>query len=487
MNNLIGSLPPTIWITLIILVVAILIVVVVRSRVDSDWDFRDVVKNPEFWRSAGGDRKKVDEAIQSAQYWSDDKVASLTRHYILQIKKGSDAWKEAQILRALDYRTHPTILELLGDRKLYDRLVKPTGVDVLPEAPFNRACDILGNSPPAESIGVLVPFLNDPSGEIRVDAAMAIAKIGTVECIPHVRKAFQDPDEFVPQHALMGLEEALNRKGLEDGVSEELFPHVKELLKDIELAGNAAKILYQLNPEQATEYFLSPELFRADSRVIHDVLGVLADARVSIERTRLLGLISKLEESDLSYPQDNALGKALILLGQARNPEDRELITSKLDAPEAPVAEGAAAGLLHSYDLHGYKERIWETQDKSGYDSLLTPQRYSSAVFMCDAEINNGGLAQYFVNNDGDYWKDAIAGLEAMGSIERLGVLKEAVSFFGPDGPSENRKRRQDQLSRLYQKNDTIFEELESRYYKSSEVLEVLVSRYVFSNPESFK
>lgn len=114
-------------------------------------------------------------------------------------------------------------------------------------------------------------------------------------------------------------------------------------------------------------------------------------------------------------------------------------------------------------------------------------QRYYIAVFRCDAEINNGGLAQYFVNSSGDNWRDALAGLEAMGSTDRLAVVREAISLFGSDGPSESRDKRQDQLSKLYKKNNSIFEALESRYYDSDEVVEVLATRFVLSHPASFR
>jgi hypothetical protein len=106
---------------------------------------------------------------------------------------------------------------------------------------------------------------------------------------------------------------------------------------------------------------------------------------------------------------------------------------------------------------------------------------------MCDAEINNGGLAQYFVNSSGDYWREALAGFEAMGFREKFGALKEAIALFGDNGPSSNRSVRQDQLSKLYRKSDAIFEALDSRYYDSSEVVEVLTARFVLENPESFK
>jgi REP element-mobilizing transposase RayT len=46
---------------------------------------------------------------------------------------------------------------------------------------------------------------------------------------------------------------------------------------------------------------------------------------------------------------------------------------------------------------------------------------------------------------------------------------------------------RQDQLSKLYERDDSIFESLDTRYYKSSEVIEVFASRFALENPEDFR
>ena len=485
-KNMSGIPSPVIWIIAAGLVIAIA-VALARNREVLQWGFKDVVKNPEYWDSANQARQKANEAAVASKTWSDDKVASATRHFVLEVPTSREAWGEARILRELDQRTHPTILELLGDEKLYARLIKATGKDLLPEAPFNRACDILGDAPPNEAVAVLAPFLDDPSDEIRKDAALAIAKTGAAAMLPHVRKAFSDANEYVRSYALMGLEFSLNRDGLAEAVQRELFSDVKSLLAKGQNADKAADILFRFDSEQARDYFLSSEVFQPDSRIVHEVLETLANAKVPVKSELLLDLISALDTSDLKYPRTYALGEALRLLGQAQNPKDREFLSAKLTHSEDRVAKGAATGLLCSHGLEGFEMRIWESEQKSGYDSLPDHQRYYSAVFMCDAEINNGGLAQYFVNSSGDNWRDALAGLEAIGSKDRLGVVREAISLFGPDGPSEDRDKRQDQLSKLYKKNDSIFEALESRYYKSAELVKVLAIRFVLANPDSFR
>lgn len=481
-----GISSPVIWIIAVGLVV-IIAVALFWNREASQWGFKDVVKNPEYWDAVTQARQAANEVAEASKTWNDDKVASATRHFVLEVPTSREAWGEARVLRELDTRTHSTILELLGDQKLYARLIKPTGEDLLPEAPFNRACDILGDAPPKEAVAVLAPFLDDPSEEIRKDAALAIAKTGADEIIPHIRKAFSDADEYVRSYALMGLQFSLGRDGLDETVPRELLSDVKTLLEKGHNSDKAADILFRFDAEEAKDYFFSPEVFRADSRIVHEVLETLANAKVPVQRELLLGLISALDTSNLKYPRTYALGEALRLLGQMQNPEDREFLSTRLNHAEDRVAEGAAAGLLCSHGLEGFEKRIWKSEENSGYGSLPDHQRYYRAVCMCDAEINNGGLAQYFVNSSGDHWRDALAGLEAMGSKERLGVLREAISLFGPDGPSGDRDNRQEQLSKLYKKNDSIFEALETRYYNSAEVVEVLATRFVLANPDSFR
>lgn len=477
---------PVFWLILATAAIAVAFIVG-KNRNAGGWGFKDVVKNPEYWDNAEAARSEVDSAVEEAKRWDDRKVASLTKEFVLNATSSRDAWAEARILRGLAERTHPTVLGLLRDTSLYGKLVKPTGEDILPEAPFNRACDLLGDSPGAEAVDALAPFLADPSPQIRKDAALAIAKTGASTITPHLRKAFLDPDEYVGSYALMGLEFALNRSGLAESVQAELFPSILELLRADRNADKAADILYRLDAARAKDYFLSKDVFNSEAAIIHEVLKVLANAKVPVPRSDLKALIDSLEKQELKYPKTYALGEALRLLGQHRQEDDRDFLRSRTAHQEERVAQGAAAGLLCSFDLEGFEQRIWNTEEKSGRTALTEYQRLYSAVFMCDAEINNGGFAQYFVNSSGDQWQDALAGFKAMGFHERLAVLNEAIAKFGGGGPSTNRTTRQDQLSKLYNRDDTAFDSLDDRYYKSSEVVEVLASRFVLENPKSFR
>ncbi len=297
-----------------------------RGRRRSEWGFKDIVKDPGYLDRATRAQEKVDAAAQAAKNWNDEKVASLTRHFVLEAPSSREAWRDARILRELGVRTHPAVLGLLRDASLYDRLVKPTGKDILPEAPFNRACDLLGDAPPSEAVEPLAPFLKDPSEEIRKDAALAIARTGAPTISAFVRQALADLDEYVRSYALMGLGFALKRSALAANVRDELFPDVAALLKEHKNADKAPDILFQLNANAAKEFFLSPEVFTADSPILREVLETLADARVPAPRELLLELIAHLEAGEVKYPRIYALGEALRLLGQQQREEDRDFL-----------------------------------------------------------------------------------------------------------------------------------------------------------------
>ena len=72
-----------------------------------------------------------------------------------------------------------------------------------------------------------------------------------------------------------------------------------------------------------------------------------------------------------------------------------------------------------------------------------------------------------------------------MGFRYRLTVLREALSKFGKDGPSQD--RAQEELAKLARKDDALFDALDDRYYECKEVIEVLAKRFVLKNADEFK
>jgi HEAT repeat protein len=457
--------------------------------VQSFWHFTDVLKYPKLWLAMAKRRRAVDRASEEAEAWSDAELAASVERFIFEVESSEDAWAEERILRGLGSRVHPVLLQVLADASLRTKLVTPTGeiLGGIPEAPVNRVCKLLGDSPPVEAIGLVTPFLNEPSEQIRKDVALVLGSIGTPEIASPLRKAMADSDEYVRDYALIGLKRAIKSQRLNDECSHMLHGDIQKLLVEGKNAGAAAGLLLHFNQERAVELFLSDAIFTPNHKSLHEALNALAEAKVAVPRERLLAIIAQLEAGDLKYPCNYALREALRLLGQRKSSEDQTLLRARMQHKDRKVAEGASAGLLASHSLENFRQRLWNIEGQPGLDLLTAPQRHCRAILILDAEVNNGGLSQYFVNSSGDHWRDALAGLNALGSKERASVLYEAVAKFGGTGPSEDRTARLSQLAKLVQDDEDVFETLEQRYYESTEVVEVMMTCYVLDHVDAFQ
>lgn len=429
-------------------------------------------------------KEALEASINQVKNLNNEGAASLIHWYIFSFPANRNKETDSRILRGIGERMTPMVLAILNDPSYYQRLVKLKKTEYRTESPFNRACILLGDDPPAEAVPAITPFLKDPARDIRWDAAMVLGKTGHLTSVPHLRIVFKDPDSHVRSGALIGIGWALER--VEADYSSQLFPDVKRLLEEGKNGSEAARVLFNFDPDKAKEFFLSPKIFSPDSKILSSALKVLVDAQESVPRKKLLTMIEAIGTEELKYPQTYLLGGTLNLLGQHREPKDRKLLEGRMDHSQDIVAAGAAAGLLYSHGLEGFRERIWEAEKKSGYDSLSDHQRYWLAVFRCHYEINNGGM-YYFLSSSGDHWKDALIGYKMMGFSGKYEALREALILFGDDGPPEDSGERNEQLSKLLSKDKDIFETLDDRYYDSPEEFEVIITRFVLANPESFR
>lgn len=449
--------------------------------------FREFVKDPQLWNDLVEEREDVDRKLEeAAKKFSDSEVADAVRWFVLEVKSSRDAWGNLRALRLLGTKTYPELLRLLGDPALRERLAKPTGENLLPEAPFNRICLLL-DDPPPEAALLIAPFMGDQSAEIRKDAAAKLGKIGTDETIIPIKKALSDSDEYIRSYAMSGLSTAAEEGRLSDNWRRELFEIIQRMVTSGTNSDSSPQLLFKLDSKRAIVFFLSDPFLNPQSKAMHDVMELLNEQHVVIPRARLLAIIDQIEKTDLNYPHTYQLRETIRALGSHQNKEDLKLLEKFVSHPEKEVAAGAAVGLLSVHGLSDFDKRIWTIVKERGEGALTAQQRHYQAVLMFDAEVNNGGLSQYFFNSGGNEWRTALAGLEAMGSKERLAVLKEAVAKFGPDGPSENRDRRMNQQAKLAKKDDDVFKQLDNRYYNSTEVVDVLIMRYVLKNPEAFR
>ena len=90
------------------------------------------------------------------------------------------------------------------------------------------------------------------------------------------------------------------------------------------------------------------------------------------------------------------------------------------------------------------------------------PQRYLLAILWYEAEVNNGGHHQFYLNSTGIVWKDALRGFQEIGANEHAHILQESANKLG-GLPSLDHDARQFQLRKL---DLDAFEELDNRFYE---------------------
>lgn len=117
-----------------------------------------------------------------------------------------------------------------------------------------------------------------------------------------------------------------------------------------------------------------------------------------------------------------------------------------LETAPAPVENwGARASLMSkqpgsAWDrVTKYLERACVEEDVPDWPTALIarPPGYlrSASMWWTDAEVNNGGLSQYFLNSTNEVVWHAIAGYERIGQTRMAEILRSAVVVCSKESP----------------------------------------------------
>lgn len=107
------------------------------------------------------------------------------------------------------------------------------------------------------------------------------------------------------------------------------------------------------------------------------------------------------------------------------------------------------------------------------------PQRNVFAVMWYIAEVENGGHDQFFLNSTGMVWRDALAGLKAIGNEDAVKILEEAAERMGGN-PSFD----WDERNKILVEEEPDFNDLDEAFYKL--YLYPQISAYILDNEEKF-
>lgn len=114
--------------------------------------------------------------------------------------------------------------------------------------------------------------------------------------------------------------------------------------------------------------------------------------------------------------------------------------------------------------------------------SLTVAEKHLCAIEDLNGEVNNGGFAQYFFNPSGAHWRDALAGLQAVGATKRLAIFRKVISRFGKDGPADEWAERDSQLAKLAEDEVPFQGENGDWYDIKGENLAALLYQYSIQN-----
>lgn len=118
-------------------------------------------------------------------------------------------------------------------------------------------------------------------------------------------------------------------------------------------------------------------------------------------------------------------------------------------------------------------------------------QKLLFAVDWCQKEVRNGGFEQYFLNNAGMLWREALGGFRAIGAIGYATLLENALSVFpGAEAHASKTERAKFLRSVPKAERNALFDPLETEFYKllRNEVtdLEKYRAAYIQAHPSEF-
>ncbi len=127
--------------------------------------------------------------------------------------------------------------------------------------------------------------------------------------------------------------------------------------------------------------------------------------------------------------------------------------------------------------------------DPSNHLAEMTPGlRHIYLTWLLDAEVKNGGLHQFFWNNEHTLAAEAAESFRALGAQEVADLVKRAIVTFSKAFPQWQKLRRKGTLKAFAESREcTALDKLDDRYYERAQTLESLQVRYIRSHLEEFR
>jgi rubredoxin len=128
---------------------------------------------------------------------------------------------------------------------------------------------------------------------------------------------------------------------------------------------------------------------------------------------------------------------------------------------------------------------LLDKEERAGLGSFTAGERSIYVIQAMTREVNNGGFDQFFYNSSGRQASDLLPALEAIGSVEFLGIAKKAIDRLGSISNLSDASRAK-RLCELEKVPGFTWQDLDDEFYGCEEQLEPLCLRFIRQHPEFF-
>ena len=122
--------------------------------------------------------------------------------------------------------------------------------------------------------------------------------------------------------------------------------------------------------------------------------------------------------------------------------------------------------------------------ERKGFDALSDRQKVFHDIWMLEAELNNGGFAQYMFNSTGDRGLAATEALREVGAHSMASICERFFALLAEGTPASDQETRQAQLDESAERmGEDAFEDacaaLEEEFYAGEDALRRLLADYL--------
>lgn len=301
----------------------------------------------------------------------------------------------------------------------------------------------------------------------KYELPMELARTGSADVIILLKKSLADFEKG--SSTLSGIYYACNYGHADERFKKELAPALIPWIgkSDLGQLERAIELLPQMDPELASKVFFKDEYLSPDAPMVAVVLKSCNDVALEVPHPNIERLLNAWKdygtdpkaELRIIYGYRQAV-RSLAL----HKPEDAMKIAENIILKNPDESENFSQVPLDAAGLTGLYGSLCEHAiDDEKFSKLPEVAQVYFAVLYFEADMMNGGINQALGNSTGDYFPLVRKGYEKIGDKRGLQFLDFMLKPFGPDGPSQDREKRNRQMDTM---NPTYLDQEDALYDK---------------------